>query len=457
MLSASVGGVARLTLDPALGRFAGDVTLRQREPVVAIEPVDCKATRGCLLTAAGKRVVIWDRRDGRRIGAVALPSKAAEVVPWSSRAVAIRTRQGKVLLVDLRAPRVVRELRAPERVDSIAADVGRHLVAAGMADGGVLVWNTTTGTLEARYEPHLGSVLALDLANGMLLSGAADGAAAVRNLDTGRTIPLPGGHGNVVRAVDLSDDGRFAVTASADRTAKVWATVDGRLISLLAGHGDVVADVTFADGARRVVTGGLDGTVRVWSSGTADELTVSDRAGLAERTRETRGSNGARATAVGDVVRLRTASGDALTLRGHRDKVNSVAFNADGSLLVSASRDHDARIWDTRTGESVHQLVGHFGSVADARFSPDGRWVVTAGPITVGLWNVRTGDFVSYLRGPAARPVAVAFGPDSQTIFSEEAGQVVRRYRCPLCGSVDDLREIADRRLARVRAPVSAG
>jgi WD40 repeat protein len=456
MLSASLSGIARRTSGLAGGPSGGNLTLRHGEPVVAIEPVACRVASGCLLTAAGKRVWIWDRRDGGRLGSVALRGNPAEVVQWSSGMVAIRTRQGRVFLVDLGAERVARELQAPERVESIAADAAQPLVAAGLADGSVLVWNTTTGRLETRYEPHRGSVLALDVANGMLLTGAADGAAAVRNLQTGRTIALPGGHGNVVRAVDLSDDGRVAVTASADHTAKVWATADGRLISLLAGHDDVVADATFIDDARRVVTGGLDGTVRVWSSGTLEELAVADRGALHERSRDTRARSGARATAVDDVIRLRTAAGDVMTLRGHRDDVNSVAFSADGSLLVSASRDHDARIWDARTGEPIHQLEGHPGSVADARFSPDGRWVVTAGPISAGLWNVRTGELVSYLRGPTSRPVAVAFGPDSETIFSEEGEGVVRSYRCALCGTVADLRVIAERRLERAGQALSA-
>ena len=93
--------------------------------------------------------------------------------------------------------------------------------------------------------------------------------------------------------------------------------------------------------------------------------------------------------------------------------------------------------------------MGHFGSVADARFSPDGRWVVTAGPITAGLWNVRTGELVMYLRGPTSRPAAVAFAPDSRTIVVGEANGTVRRYECAVCGDLDELLAVADRRLAR--------
>jgi len=449
MLSASLDGVARLTVDPALRGSGNSLLLRGREPVVAVATTECGSSAGCIVTGSGRRVWVWDRRDGRGLGSIGLGGAVAELVPWSARSVAVRTRSGEIVVVDTGTQRVVRSLRTPEPVDSIAADPARHLVAAGLHDGSVFVWSTSTGRLRTRYKPHLGSVLALDTTNGVVLSGGAGGAAVVRYLATGRTIPLPGGHGNVIRAVDLSTDGAFAVTASADQTAKVWETDDGRLLSVLAGHGDVVTDATFIGGAERVVTGGLDGTVRVWRSGALPELTVYGGAPPAAPAREATAATGARARAVDDVVVLRTAAGETKTLEGHRDKVNSVAFDAAGTLLVSASRDHDARIWDARTGRMVHQLVGHFGSVGDARFSPDGRWVVTAGPITAGLWNARTGDLVMYLRGPTERPVAAAFGSDSRTILTEERNGVVRRYRCAICGTVDELRELAEQRLAR--------
>ena len=290
-------------------------------------------------------------------------------------------------------------------------------------------------------------MLAVDLARDILLSGSADGTATVRELSSGRVVPLPGGHGNIVRSVSLSRDGRFALTTSSDGTAKVWETAGGRLVSLLTGHRDAVLDAAFSEDAARVVTGSRDRTARVWDSGTRPELVISQAARPSKPSLSATASDGASARVVDDTIRLRTADGDLLTLRGHRDDVNSVSFSADGSLLVSASRDHDARIWDARTGALVHQLEGHFGSVADARFSPDGRWVVTAGPITAGLWNVRTGELAMYARGPSSRLRAVAFGPDSRVIFSREASGQIRRFRCDVCGSVDELLALADQRL----------
>ena len=75
-------------------------------------------------------------------------------------------------------------------------------------------------------------------------------------------------------------------------------------------------------------------------------------------------------------------------LQGHKDDVNSVAFSPAGSLLVAAGRDHDVIAWDVAAGAGgVPDQEAQFGSVADARFSPDGRWLITAGPKSAGLWT----------------------------------------------------------------------
>jgi len=47
----------------------------------------------------------------------------------------------------------------------------------------------------------------------------------------------------------------------------------------------------------------------------------------------------------------------------------------------------------------LHVLSGHFGTVGAVAFSPDGRWVVTAGPISAGLWPTPTGRLLFYLLG----------------------------------------------------------
>jgi WD40 repeat protein len=117
-------------------------------------------------------------------------------------------------------------------------------------------------------------------------------------------------------------------------------------------------------------------------------------------------------------------------------------------MLVTAGRDTDARIWEAATGHGIRHLRGHFGPVAAASFSPDGRWVVTAGPITAGLWEVATGRLVFFLRGHTATLTAASFSRDGRRILTADRTGARKSYRCEICGDLEDLVAIAERRLA---------
>jgi WD40 repeat protein len=43
--------------------------------------------------------------------------------------------------------------------------------------------------------------------------------------------------------------------------------------------------------------------------------------------------------------------------------VTSVAFSADGDRLASASWDYTVRVWDAKTGQLLHMVVGHAENV----------------------------------------------------------------------------------------------
>ncbi|UPK26912.1 toll/interleukin-1 receptor domain-containing protein [Bradyrhizobium sp. 195] len=64
-------------------------------------------------------------------------------------------------------------------------------------------------------------------------------------------------------------------------------------------------------------------------------------------------------------------------LSGHTDTINSVAISTDGTRIVSGSSDRTARVWDSRSGELLHELK-HEGAVGRVAFSSDGRRVFTA-------------------------------------------------------------------------------
>ncbi|CAG9994316.1 unnamed protein product, partial [Clonostachys byssicola] len=78
------------------------------------------------------------------------------------------------------------------------------------------------------------------------------------------------------------------------------------------------------------------------------------------------------------------------TLEGHSDKINTVVFSPDSTLLVSASSDHSVRFWNPETGECP-LIIPHEEPVRDALFTPDPGSIATVSGSKVQLWHVKTG------------------------------------------------------------------
>jgi hypothetical protein len=56
----------------------------------------------------------------------------------------------------------------------------------------------------------------------------------------------------------------------------------------------------------------------------------------------------------------------------HEGSVRTVAFNREGTLVVTASSDNTVRLWEVSSGRLLQILAGHEDRVNSAAFSPDG-------------------------------------------------------------------------------------
>ncbi len=61
----------------------------------------------------------------------------------------------------------------------------------------------------------------------------------------------------------------------------------------------------------------------------------------------------------------------------HNGVVQDASFSPDGRLIVTASDDKSARIWDLASGQPLGKPMLHDGEVHSAQFSPDGTRVIT--------------------------------------------------------------------------------
>ena len=138
--------------------------------------------------------------------------------------------------------------------------------------------------------------------------------------------------------------------------------------------------------------------------------------------------------------------------------MTSIAYSSDGRRLVTSSLDADGHVWNAKTFAHIRELRGHASIVSDVAFSPDGRWIATAGPTTVGLWETETGQRIQkgtpvfFLRGHGPRVRSVAFAPDSRRVASISDDGTVRTYLCELCGTQGELIRHARARLDRLAA-----
>jgi len=363
-----------------------------------------------------------------------------------------RTGHVTTQLIEPRNRRVLKTL--PEKGIEVVAFGRRGLLATGSTDKTVRLWRPN-GHL-VRVFAQRGHILSLTFSRDgkTLISTSQDGTAAVWDVTSGeRELLLTGATGSA-NAAAISPDGSEYAVAFADRDARIYNSIDGRLLAPLAGHTDSVTSIAFDAAGRVIATGSADGNVRLWDANASDELRRSQQlVRPAPPAHVTSPDGRIVATRKGRVAYLRDAkTGHVLhVLAGHRSVVTDAEFSPDGRLLVTASLDHDARVWDVRTGRLLHVLRGHFFPVYAASFSPDGQWIVTASQLTAGLWNASTGELVEYLRGTTTRLTNARFAGNGTTILARDKNGNGWEATCVVCQTLPGLEQTAQARLAAVR------
>jgi len=132
------------------------------------------------------------------------------------------------------------------------------------------------------------------------------------------------------------------------------------------------------------------------------------------------------ATEIGDSTRLWRLGRDDTVLGRHQEHIVSIASSADGSRLVSASRDGTATIWDSRTARAIRTLRHQGDAVISAAFSPDGSQLVTTSEDgTLRIWDAVTGRMQ---RAEQQGFKSAVFSPDGARIVTTSADQRDRNF-----------------------------
>lgn len=246
------------------------------------------------------------------------------------------------------------------------------------------------------------------------------------------------GHSDAINHVNISRDGRLAVSASSDCSVRLWELRTGNCIAQFKGHQRPVFAVEFSPNDECLVTASksyflsskdADQFLRLWQvkgakqihnfkkfEGGVSALTFSqDGVKLFVANTESIADKGATFIQVLDV----RSGGHLQSLSGHSDVVTCMAVFGGGRFLLSGSRDATLKVWNVRNGECLKTLQGHQGSVHALAILNDGQYALSGGVDNLlRLWDLNSGACVRELKGHSDTIHSIAATADGRFALS---------------------------------------
>ncbi len=255
------------------------------------------------------------------------------------------------------------------------------MLASASAFNPIRLWDVVNGTelRTLRAGSNGAYSVAFSPVTNTLASGGHDNRVRLWNADTGTELHTLEKHTRHVSHVTFSPDGDILASATYshwDRTIRLWHTDTGAELQTLTGHTDGFSDITFNPGGDILTSAGVDNIIRLWDVNSGTELrTFVDHTAKGDELlypeRKVHASVNADYS-----IRLWDAEtgADLPTLIGHTDRISSITFNPDNTMVVTGSWDSTLRVWDVGTGTQLHTLLDRFIlGTEDIRFSLDGK------------------------------------------------------------------------------------
>ncbi len=397
-----------------------------------------------LTAAVDNTAQIWDVSTGMQVQTLdGTGVSAAAAISRDGTRIATGSDRRTALIWDARGNRLAETPDHEAEVTAVAFSPDGRLLFTGDDLGRCRLWDASDikqgSTLKLLWESQRhsrGVIAACFLPGGKrLLTASSDRTVAQWDAESGREVTaLALGHPAAVTALAVSPDGHRALTTCEDGHVRLWDVDAARQLGDFGVPGETITSVAFSpDGSAAVTTSTVASQpkdsaasarkhapapaeavseIRLWDLKTFKQLPGAGGAGAPfHQFRETSAlawqtiysPNGASLlTVIGNEVRLFGAkSGQESMAFIPQGAVASARFSPDGRRVVTSSWDNTARIWNIVGPRAEVKLVGHAGYVNDAVFSPgDGRYVATAGRDNeVILWDSAAGKLLARFNG----------------------------------------------------------
>jgi len=222
-----------------------------------------------------------------------------------------------------------------------------------------------------------------------------DFAIHIWEVASGREIGTLGGHSNIVWGVAFSPDGQMLATVSSDGTAQVRDWRNGDILKILNFPGEVVS-VSFSPDGQNLAVGGVDEPLNqilnaaIWtfSVGSWEPLIkFPEYWNITAMTYSPSGESLVGGGTSRNVQVWRASDGTPVFTLNHAHQVSKAAISPDGSTVATATcetvinaecTEGGVWLWDLSTGRLIRKLVGFADIVESLAFSADGSSLITA-------------------------------------------------------------------------------
>ena len=122
-----------------------------------------------------------------------------------------------------------------------------------------------------------------------------------------------------------------------------------------------------------------------------------------------------------------------LSADDYKLRVKGLAFTPDSSSLIAAFSD-EIKVWSLPNGELINTITEEVERVEVMAVSPDGNLLCANAYESILLWSLPDGKFYKSLGRPDDNFVtAVAFSPDGSMLATGDTGNSVRLWSLPEC------------------------
>ena len=266
---------------------------------------------------------------------------------------------------------------------------GQTLASAG-DDGVVRTWNASSGgQLDMRLSPQKPVVCVAFSPDGRWLATGSelDGGLRIWDASTGNLLAdlAPNGEGRV-ESLALSADGRRLIAACRTENgslAELWDTTNWNL--LLAQYLEGIFSIALTPDGKTMAVASGEGVVRLFSvpSGVLEAI-LGRHAGALQAVAYSRDGMLLAAGGNDGIVEMYDTATNALRARlyGHQDRVWSVAFSPDGKTLASSGRDGTIHLWDTQSLSGA-LIINEESTVHGVAITDDGRLITVSRAVRV--------------------------------------------------------------------------